>query len=830
MKKLYGFLVCLMGMVAVSGWGQTNRIRVSADGGMNIDFVEELTGEGFYMCGNEIVKYKGTSNSPTIPDYVTAIWNGAFLDCHHLTEISIPNGVMKIGFRAFSGCTNLKSITIGEGVNAIGEHAFDSCFVASANFTNSCKVDASANNYWGMTIVGTRTDDGFCITEGKLVKYLGNNPSLTLPDGIKEVGANAFEYFHDMTALTVPASLTACDEKAFAGCAKVESIVWNSDATPYYINRYSHSALKSAELGTSVSTIGGKAFEGCSGLTSVVVPNSVKTIGESAFSGCSNMTSIALGTSVVEIGKYAFSGCSGLTHFVMPNSVKSIGLQAFLFCSGLEDITFSDNLTDIGERAFFGCSKIKEMVVPESVETIGEHAFSCCSALESISFGKSLKSITAPLMSSCTSLASISVDEGNPVFDSRNDCNAIISTASNTLLCGCKTSVVPESVTKIGEWAFFNCTGLTCMVLHEGVTEIADGSFSSCSGLKSVNIPSKVSRLGASAFEGCSALEMMVLPHGLTYMGNYAFYNCTGMKAILSEMANVPATGKQCFYGVRNCTLRVPMGCVQTYQNYPVWKDNFKEGNALGNSVLDYFAYSLSEDGSYIFNDREQTMLTDAGNYIRVFVPKETADISGLKYARTFGSTDNAQTLYVPMALDVTEDLGDFNVYAIASADDDGIHITPLTSGTTTENTPYIVVAKTAGSKIISVADLSVKTTESNTTSITGFEITGTYDRIGFGDVDGDWYAMKDGKFMKAGEGAYLNPYRFYLKPTGGISVKDAINIVCDGADGIEDMSGEESDGHGSNWFDIAGRKVTEGEMMTGNGIYIIDGKKVWKR
>ena len=199
------------------------------------------------------------------------------------------------------------------------------------------------------------------------------------------------------------------------------------------------------------------------GKVNVIVKDGVTEIGYQAFEECSGLTSITLPKSVTKIGNCAFSGCSGLTSITIPESVTEIGDSAFSYCSDLTSITLPKNVTKIGSKAFSRCSGLTSITLPDSVTEIGAGVFAACSNLESIK-----------------------VNENNKVYDSRENCNAIIKKSSNTLIAGCKNTKVPSGVTKIGDDAFYLCFGLTSITIPESVKEIGYRVFSGCDNLTNI--------------------------------------------------------------------------------------------------------------------------------------------------------------------------------------------------------------------------------------------------------------------------------------------------------------------------------------------------------
>lgn len=247
------------------------------------------------------------------------------------------------------------------------------------------------------------------------------------------------------------------------------------------------------------------AFYYCTGLASVVIPGSVTEIEKWAFCGCTSLTSVVIPEGVTKIGESAFHGCTGLTSIVIPESVTKIGECAFRGCTGLTSVVIPDGVTEIGWAAFRGCTSLTSVVIPDSVTEIGRGAFRGCTSLTSVVIPEGVTKIGRGAFEGCAGVANISVSIDNPSYVSIN--NSCLSKDLRKLIFGCRTSIIPEGVSMIGEFAFSGCTGLTSIVIPDSVAIINASAFYGCINLTIIKIPESVTGIGKRAFYGCNLPE-----------------------------------------------------------------------------------------------------------------------------------------------------------------------------------------------------------------------------------------------------------------------------------------------------------------------------------
>ena len=557
--------------------------------------------DGLVYAGKVAYTYKGTMPSNTsivLREGTLGIADSAFSGCAGLTSITIPDSVTIIDFGVFWGCTGLTSITIPDSVTSIGSYAFEGC----SKLQDIYITDIAA---W-CNISGLSYLMGYGASNKKL--HINNElaTSITIPNGVMVIPSYAFSYFKGLTSVTIPNSVTSIGKSAFNGCTGLTSVTIGNSVTSIGDGAfYGCTGLTTVNWNATACTSAGSSgsgypiFGGCSNLATVNIGDNVKIIPSYAFYGCNNLqdiyitdiaawcnisglgnlmnygasnkqlyinnklaTSITIPNGVTAIPSYAFALCSSLTSVTIPNSVTSIGNDAFRGCTGLTSMTIPDSVTSIGEGAFSGCTGLTSVTIGNSVTSIGNDAFRYCNRLIEV-YNKSTLSITAG-SSSNGSVAycakNVYKNEGESKLTTDENGYVIYTDGYEKILVayhGTNTELaLPSYITKINQYAFYNCTGLTSITIPDSVTSIGESAFSGTAwyndqpdGLvyagkvaytykgtmpSNTSIVLREGTLGVAdyAFKGCTGLTSVTIPDSVTSIGTRAFDGCTGLKTV----------------------------------------------------------------------------------------------------------------------------------------------------------------------------------------------------------------------------------------------------------------------------------------------------------
>ena len=397
--------------------------------------------------------------------------------------------------------------------------------------------DFNVNIPWHNTTVLTSGETNIYPTEYPLREH---TYAVNIASGCTEIGDGAFYIFPSLGRVYIPDTVTRIGNNAFKVCWNLPKIDIPDNVTSIGSSAFTDcQSLSSITIPSGVTTIGDCTFENCFNLTSVTMTDNVTSIGASAFTSCISLKNITIPSGVSVINEYTFND-NGLYDLHIPSSVTSISTTSFINSRRLTGITVDSNnsvydsrnncnaiietssntlvvgcvntvlpssVTKIGASAFRGCVLLTGITIPDTVTRISGSAFYQCSAMTSVGIGSGVTSIGFNPFANCSSLTSITVDSNNSVYDSRDNCNAIIKTSNNTLVVGCKNTVIPNSVTSISANSFWECTSLSSIAIPDSVTTIGGDAFYSCYNLTSVTIGSGVTTIQSRAFVFCNKLS-----------------------------------------------------------------------------------------------------------------------------------------------------------------------------------------------------------------------------------------------------------------------------------------------------------------------------------
>jgi hypothetical protein len=511
------------------------------------------------------------------------------------------------------------------------------------------------------------------VTIPSTVNYKGITYSVT------SIGSYAFRECTDLTSITIPESITSCNQDAFLGCNSLSIVNITSIAAWCRINFYGtssnplyyahHLYLNGSEIidlviPNSVTTIGAYAFSRCSYLTSASIPNSVTSIGSAAFSGCSGLTSVNIPNSVTTIGASAFYGCTGINNVTIPNAITSIGVKAFWNCSALETLNYNAedcaDFTPLEENDFYyspvfyntnistinigdevkripayfanSLNQLTNITIPDSVTTIGRDAFANCSALETVNFNAvncadfyDYYDYKRTLVFYNTNISTINIG------DEVKRIPAYFAKSLNQLT----NITIPNSVTTIGASAFYGCTSIDGVTIPKSVTAIGKDAFN-CTGITYVNITdiaawckinfdnyteypyyntSNPLSIAHHLYVNGSEVINLVIPNSVTFINRDAFMGCNGLIS-LTIPNSVTSIGSYAFARCSGLTNVSIPNSVTSIETYAF------SGSGLTNVTI---PYSITTINDYVFSG--------CTNLINVKLPKTLKSIGNYAFS-----------------------------------------------------------------------------------------------------------------------------------------------------------------------------------------------------
>ena len=852
-------------------------IYYSLDETNNTATVARNVSEGGYSGNIEIPATITVNN--TIYN-VTAITNEAFRWFDDLTSVTIPESVTSIGENAFAGCWQASfkvkwDVPIAIYANSFNEGATIYVPLGTADLYKNAE-------YWKNLSINESHDglepiDGiyyvlYETTHTAEVTYGGTEyegivviPSTITIGGVdytvNSIGNNAFEGCSKLTEVNIPSTVTNFGEKAFWNCQNLTFVIvnWaNQDDIPdlpdNVFNQYDATVLVIKGTADYYNNHGrwdwfsrtdatrvGDLFYNLNeneSTAEVAHSNSYRTFTEVVIPA-----TISVGGKdydVTGIGNWAFGDFQNLASVTISEGIKVIGGSAFQFCTGLTTIQLPNTITSIDYAAFYDCKSLSTISIPEGVTTIGNVAF-LGTGLTEITIPGSVTLIEGNPFENCKSLATIVVESGNTVYDSRNNCNAIVETASNTIISACKNTAIPTSIKHIGDNAYWGCP-LTAINIPEGVESIGYHAFMDCSNLETVVIPSTITSIGQRAFSGCdnlTSLNVKVVNPVELPLEKESYWHWDDNLQQNVEVIIYHEVFSDAAYA--NATLSVPAASITAYNDADYWK----KFNIVG--LPNFFATNAEGiTTSKLLSSGDDVALLDT--YKSLVVEMDIEGMNEITYTRTFNNTE-WQAIYLPFEMSYSDWSEDFEVARINDVhqfddDDDGtidrtlLEVIKLKDGSkTAANTPYVIKAKSVGDKTITVSNTKLYETVENVFSVSSWRTLYTFGTT-YSTVSAS--VLSEPGYLVLGNGSLhpmnatssdLSSFRWYLKVTdrdgNPKSQVNEVKLYVMGEDDDETNIGEISNSSNiqdAEVFDLSGRRL---EKASGKGLYIINSKKV---
>ncbi len=452
----------------------------------------------------------------TVPIFMCGqnVASSELLSRHHIGKETLTKGMLKFAF-ADDGYTAIVSSAV--------EWSYNTMQTSKYELLDTLVIPAEiVQNGRRYAVVAIATD-GF--------SNCNSFRHLVIQDGIRHIYKNAFMGCSALESIYIPASIERINGNPFTHCSELKSIVVDTTNVHY---------TSKGETANAIIDIAEKRL--VSGCSATSIPDFVEIIGDCAFYGQQNLHSLHLPPSIKKIEGYAFAD-SGLEDLKIPSSTSNIGQGIFAGCNNLTHIdVVRNNRTYNSARGYnviietatnnlvAACSKSK---IPKNTKKIANSAFADLHGLRSVKIPPNVSVISPLAFSGCKNLVKLSVAHKNQTFDSRSRCNAIIETATKTLIEACSATTIPSNINAIGQSAFSKVVVPHTLVLPEGIKEIGDFAYEQCHTLQSIVLPSTLKTLGKGAFAKCLGLKNVIIqPHSITQLKQWMFADCISLRQL----------------------------------------------------------------------------------------------------------------------------------------------------------------------------------------------------------------------------------------------------------------------------------------------------------
>lgn len=545
-------------------WKIPNVVEVIAGQMSAPSLVRRIAGDILRMMeleGRSLIRFLVNIKHVEVPEGIEVLSKSCFFDMRGVLSVSLPRSLKRIESRAFRNCISLERVSFGSERAEIDEDAFKNCTSLKTirtcggeeyTFAGIADVTGAAGEVPEIVrVIHRQVLGNFRLSGGLLLKYLGGESRVVIPEGITVIAEEAFAGNETIDRVILPESVEEIGAEAFRGCLLLQTVVF-----PKRLKRIGAGAFEGCvkllrvSLPDGISRLEERVFRHCKSLLEITFPEGFLRIGESAFYGCLALKKLQLPESLVFIGKLAFYQCSGLKEVTLP--VKTEYVESLAFAkSGVKRAWVSGSGRQFGADVFGSCEKLKILVFNEGVKHIPDKIAYGCTALEKVLLPRSLESAGrhswegTVFLKQWLAKQALSPEETGEIFWDGRSLSGRVR--------------LSEEVKIVAGGAFYGNTEITEIFLPESVRFVGAGAYKGCRKLQKAFFPSGITSLEAEVFSGCTALEEVVaeeLAEDLSgkealpawkSVGERAFYRCQKLRKICLE--HIEAVGREAFAG-----------------------------------------------------------------------------------------------------------------------------------------------------------------------------------------------------------------------------------------------------------------------------------------